>query len=91
MIKAKEAVQIARDQILEWFNEDKLQALELKEVELSEDESLWLITLSYSVKRTNSVASEIMSGTAPDSVRTSKMFAIDAESGEVRSMKQRER
>ena len=91
MIKAKEAVQIARDQILEWFNEDELQALELKEVELSEDERLWLITLSYSVKRTNSVASEIMSGTAPDSVRTSKMFAIDVESGEVRSMKQRKR
>jgi hypothetical protein len=92
MIKANEAVQIANTQMREWFAEGDLHALELEEVELSEDERFWLITLGYSVKRPNPTPSEVMSapaGTTPDSVRAYKVFAINVESGEVRSMKQR--
>lgn len=92
MIKANEAVQIANEQMRAWFAEDELLALELEEVELSDDERFWLVTLGYSVKRTNPTASEVMSapaGTTPDSVRTYKVFTIDVESGEVRSMKRR--
>ena len=92
MIKAKVAVQIARDQMHEWFAEDGLQDLELEEVGLSDDERFWLITLGSSVKRTNPTASEVMSapaGSTPDSVRIYKVFSIDAESGEVLAMKQR--
>lgn len=89
MIKANEAVQIARGQMREWFGED-LHALELEEVELSSDERTWQVTLGYSVKRSNPTASELMSapvGAVPDSMRAFKVFAIDVESGEVRSMK----
>ncbi|NIW23164.1 MAG: hypothetical protein GWN29_00570 [Gammaproteobacteria bacterium] len=89
MIKANEAVQIARDQMHAWFG-DELHALELEEVEISEDKRAWLVTLGYSVKRSNPTASELMSapvGAIPDSIRAYKLFTIDAESGEVRSMK----
>ena len=92
MIKAKEAVQIAQKQMLEWFSEEELHELELEEVELSSDESAWLVTLGYTAQRPNPTASEVMSapaGAAFDSIRNFKVFAIDVESGEIRSMKQR--
>jgi hypothetical protein len=59
---------------------------------MSDDEQYWLITLGFTVKRTNPTASEIMSapaGSTPDSIRIYKVFSIDVESGEVRAMKQR--
>jgi hypothetical protein len=92
MITAREAVQIARDQMHEWFAEHGLHDLELEEVGRSDDEKFWLITLGSSVKRTNLTASEIMSapaGSTPDTVRIYRVFSIDVESGEVRAMKPR--
>jgi hypothetical protein len=92
MVKANEAVQIATAQMREWFAKDDLLSLELEEVERSKDERFWLITLGYNVKRAHATPSELMSapaGTAPDSMRAYKIFAIDVESGEVRSMKDR--
>ena len=92
MIKANDAVQIATAQMREWFVKDHLLSLELEEVALSSDERYWLITLGYNIKRTHATPSEIMSapaGTAHDSMRAYKVFAIDVENGEVRSMKQR--
>ena len=89
MIKANEAVQIARAQMSDWFGDD-LNMLELEEVQLSDDEQAWLVTLGYSVKRVNPTASELMSapvGAVLDSVRTYKVFAIDVTSGDIRSMK----
>jgi len=89
MVNANEAVQIARLQIREWFG-DELHALDLEEVDMSADQRSWHIKLGYSVKRDNPTASELMSapaGTKPSSVRAYKIFTIDVESGEVRSMK----
>lgn len=90
MIKAKEAVQIAQNQIREWFTEEELLALELEEVSLSADERTWHVTLTHMIRRSNPIASELMSapaGRSGDTMRTWKVFIIDAESGEVRSMK----
>ena len=89
MVKADEAVKIAQEQMRAWFG-DELQALALEEVELSSDDRSWLITLGYGVKREHLTASELMSapaGTSPNSIRAFKVFKIDVETGEVRSMK----
>jgi hypothetical protein len=75
---------------------NQVQDLRLEEVELSEDKKFWFVTLGFErpvVQRKNSL-SELMPAPAlpPDYKyeREYKIFKIDAETGEVQSMKIRE-
>lgn len=78
MITVKEAVPAAARFARSMYGED-LDLL-LEEVDLSPDERYWLITLSFSSKKVDAASA---------SRRDYKIFEIDAESGEVRSMKMR--
>ena len=83
MINVQDATQKAREHLLEFFPDaDEVQ---LEEVELTPDKAYWLVTLSYAGV-SNSVASSLLVG---KSLRY-KIFKLDAESGDVISMKVRD-
>ncbi len=65
----------------------QLESLRLEEVELSEDQHEWLITLGFDVHiKTNSLTN-LVAGTAFIYQREYKLFQVDSETGEVKSMK----
>jgi len=65
----------------------QLESLRLEEVELSEDQRDWLITLGFDVPiKTNSLAN-LMAGTNSIYQREYKLLKVDSETGEVKSMK----
>jgi hypothetical protein len=83
MINVKEATDRAKEHLVNFFPDaDEVQ---LEEVELTPDKAFWLVTLSYA-GASNSVASSLLVG---KSMRY-KLFKLDAESGEVISMKIRD-
>jgi hypothetical protein len=79
----KDATAKARDYLQSFFPD--AEKVQLEEVELTEDKAHWFITLSYEGV-SNSVASSLLVG---KSVRY-KIFKLDAESGDVISMKIRD-
>lgn len=83
MIDVTEATNKAREYLMAFFP-DALK-VQLEEVELTSDKAYWLITLSYEGV-SNSVASSLLVG---KSLRY-KLFKLDAESGELISMKIRD-
>ena len=83
MINVKEATNKAKEHLLAFFPD--AEQVQLEEVELSEDKVHWLITLSYEGIST-SVASSMLVGKS----LLYKIFKMEAESGEVISMKIRD-
>jgi hypothetical protein len=83
MINVKDATEKAKEYLLAFFPD--AEQVQLEEVELSADKGQWLITLSYEGV-SGSVASSMLVG---KSLRY-KIFKLDAESGEVLSMKIRD-
>ena len=89
MLTVKEAVNRAFKFIHEAYADKTLHQLELEEVELSEDENHWFVTLGFSTPSSSRDAIETLVGT-PRSERKYKIFKINAETGEIKSMKIRE-
>jgi len=83
MIDVKQASDKAREHLVTFFPD--AEKVQLEEVELTQDKAHWFITLSYEGV-SNSVASSLLVG---KSVRY-KIFKLDAESGDVISMKIRD-
>lgn len=83
MLEVKEAVKVATDYIQALFAERQIPELRLEEVELSEDKKHWEVTLSFVVREPTAYLSL---GDAARS-REYKVFKVDAESGQVQSMK----
>ncbi|MBI1743857.1 hypothetical protein HYR54_12445 [Candidatus Acetothermia bacterium] len=79
MIDVKKAVEIARNHYLELYPDVLPSRLSLEEVELSDDENYWYITLGYSE---NSPISPVL-----PQVTKYKTIKIDAASGKPLSMK----
>jgi hypothetical protein len=95
MIDVKEAVKIANDTLVTLFPSEKLADLELEEVEISDDEKYWFITLGFSVPevksgKTNSPLSRMLTEREKEHSRKYKIFRISAETGKVQAMKIRE-
>ncbi|MDY6804469.1 MAG: hypothetical protein SXA11_11775 [Cyanobacteriota bacterium] len=70
-----------------------IEDLRLEEVEISEDEKHWFVTLGFSVPRVKSESvNQLQMALSPlnPSSRKYKIVKIDSETGEVRSMKIRE-
>lgn len=80
MIDVKEAVKNAREFFGSLCTNADLAQVRLEEVELSDDESLWMITLSY----------PNFESWDPLPTRSYRLFTIDANSGRVISMKIRQ-
>ncbi len=83
MIDVKEAADKARSHLASFFPD--AERVQLEEAELTDDKTHWFITIGYEGV-SHSVASSLLVG---KSVRY-KIFKLDAESGEVISMKIRD-
>ncbi|MCS7067218.1 MAG: hypothetical protein RMK51_02180 [Meiothermus sp.] len=83
MLEVKEAVKIATEYIQTLFSEKQIPELRLEEVELSPDNQFWEVTLSFVVREPTAYLS------LGDAARTReyKIFRINAETGQVQSMK----
>lgn len=83
MLEVKEVVKIATDYIQTLFSEKQIPELRLEEVELSADNQFWEVTLSFVVREPTAYLS------LGDAARTReyKIFRINAETGQVQSMK----
>lgn len=93
MIDVKQAVAAAMQAIKEYYEGlQKLPGLALEEVELSQDEKTWLITLGFYEEATvtKSFVEAMQPLTRPRFERKYKLFHVDAESGDVSSMKIRQ-
>lgn len=86
MIDVKKAVNTAKEYIQDFFAPETLSGLELEEVELSEDAKTWLVTLGFTSKKEQNVSELLASRQA---MREYKLFRIDAETGQILSMKTR--
>lgn len=78
MIDVKEAAEKATDYLMTLIPEAGKSNVQLEEVELTDDDKYWLITLSYPL--TNPLLNVALK-------RDYKLFKVDSENGQVRSMK----
>jgi len=83
MIDVKEAVGKAVDYLVSVYPKIEQSTIELEEVERSEDDQFWLITLSYGT-------SAFSPGAAFIGKRRYKLFKVNIGTGDVVSMKIRE-
>lgn len=83
MLEVKEAVKVATEYIQTLFTEKQIPELRLEEVELSQDSQFWEVTLSFVVREPTAYLSL---GDAARS-REYKIFRVNAETGQVQSMK----
>ena len=83
MINVKEATDKAKEYLVSFFPD--AENVQLEEVEMTEDKAHWLVTISYEGV-SNSVASSLLVGKSV----LYKIFKIDAQLGEVISMKFRD-
>jgi len=83
MINVKEATDKAQEYLVSFFPE--AENVQLEEVEMTEDKTYWFVTVSYEGV-SNSVASSLLVGKTV----LYKIFKIDAQMGEVISMKIRD-
>lgn len=92
MIGVKEAVAAAQQYVRELYSKTDLKHLRLEEVELSEDERYWYITLGWAESgvRLPTSLSAVLSSEVHVLPRVYKTFEIDAQTGAVKSMKIRE-
>lgn len=96
VIDVKTAVRSARNFIsdLREVMENPLKNLRLEGIELSDDESVWLITFGYDVPNLDESSkiydalSAMSSLTEPQKyIREYKVFKVETDSGQVKSMK----
>lgn len=85
MIEVKTAVKIAYDLFKELYDTRKFEDILLEEVELSDDKTVWMVTLGF-YRQTPSV--NIMESIGSKKyIRAFKTLQIDAESGTMIAMK----
>lgn len=92
MLNVKEATQAAEKWVRDLFPKSELRHLRLEEVELSENERSWYITLGWAeaaVREPLSV-SAVLDREVRVLPRVYKTLVVDAETGVVKSMKIRE-
>jgi hypothetical protein len=86
MIEVKDAVKCAFQSLEYLFAEESISNPLLEEVELSEDETQWFITLGFNVKKETPKNFLEALDTSAKNLRKYKLFKIDAETGEFISM-----
>ena len=86
MIDVKKAVKTSRDYIAGLYSGEEIIDISLEEVEASEDGKYWLVTLGFT-KQMAQPLNPMEAMTGPKFVRVYKEIKVDAESGQVCSMK----
>lgn len=91
-IDVKQAVERAKTAADQFFDDLDLVDLTLEEVEMTEDENHWLITLGFYVPNRNQGQDNLAFAIGRDNkyLRKYKTFKIDASTGRVLSMKIRQ-
>jgi hypothetical protein len=89
MINVKEAVKAAHAFARDMYADAELERLQLEEVELSDDERTWHVTLGWTDPAVTGTALPGLL-TGPGLPRIYKTFEVDADTGRVRSMKIRD-
>jgi len=89
MVDVRFAITAARDYIKEVqpLLDDPLENLKLEEVELTEDEKHWLITLGYDKINKPEEVPEFLPPAFQRPSREYKLFRINSDSGKVEAMK----
>ena len=89
MIDAKQAVKKAMEYLKEMLDTVDFRDMLPEEVELSEDDRFWEVTIVFSRRQVSTSEGPMASLVGPTEgfKREFKLFKIDAESGIVRSMK----
>ncbi len=93
-INVKEAVIVAREFAEQIYGEgegNELRNLRTEEVEFSAPDNRWFITLAWDDTSYREIPSAEMAGIRYKAPRTSKVFQIDAEQGEVMKMENPEK
>ncbi|HZT60838.1 MAG TPA: hypothetical protein VFA21_19700 [Pyrinomonadaceae bacterium] len=80
MLDVKQATQSATDQLVDLYPQMARDGIQLEEVELSDDEKYWFITLSYPLP------GQIPVLNLPPK-KEYKVFKIDSQTGKARSMR----
>jgi hypothetical protein len=81
MIDVKQAADVAAHYLVDLFPNQTLSNVQLEEVELTDDEKYWLITLSYPIQL------RISPLNLPATKKEYKLLKIDSQTGKVRAMK----
>lgn len=92
-LNAKEAVEAAKEYLLELYEPEEVPNLRLEEVELLPDGRFWRVTLSFRSPDKEQVQPSAFNPLGENIVRLKRDFKVvelDAETREVRSMKIRE-
>lgn len=87
MIEVKQAVANAVGFLRAIYDEEGLSDIRLEEVELSEDEGVWQITLSFHRARGESTSSDLAAALGLSTKREFKTLAVSSSTGNVQSMK----
>lgn len=95
MIEVREAVEAAEQFARDAFGEDELKYLRLEEIELDEVGEEWKVTLGWVTPEDLSrfqarKGLAVITGPPGKLPRTYKLFRVNAETGEVKSMKIRD-
>lgn len=91
MIDVQDAVRNAFEYIENLFDDEEIKDLRLEEIELTDDENFWLVTLGFFRSNVQDDQEGILASvvTGPPK-REYKIMRIRAEDGEVRAMKIRQ-
>ena len=90
MIDMKQAVQIAQDFCRTLYGPDQLADFLLEEVELTDDEKFWLVTISFNLKPGENARQAAGSGVSSQTRALEHVFKtmkVDASSGRALSLK----
>ena len=85
IIDVKEAVQVATEALSKFYEGRAFSDITLEEVELSENQAFWYITLSFVKPSPGATPFDAMMGSG--GTRVYKLFTIDANNKRVISMK----
>lgn len=93
-IDAKTAVKIAIEFAEHVYKGEKddspLEAIRVEEVDFSQDDTSWLITLGWNDQAFQEIPSAEMSGARSKIPRTYKVFHVDATDGTLKKIKRKE-
>ena len=91
MVDVKQAVAKAMDYLRDMYQIDKFKDVLLEEVDLSEDNKFWNVTIGFTrgQETTSGGPMAVLIGQSSEFKREYKVFQIDAKTGDLRSMRSR--
>ena len=91
MVDVKQAVAKAMDYLKDMYQIDQFKDIMLEEVDLSEDNKYWNVTIGFTRRQESTSGGPMATliGQSTEFKREYRVFQIDAESGDLRSMRSR--